>query len=281
MAITRRLVTAKLSHYGVWLRDTCGAEADTALAAIDQSLRGLAEAGNVETVRGWEGHAAAATFLCLNRRVRDAAFTSSKREPHEQRDRWNSLLDLAYSMLFARLNTLLRTRGLCPFLGFLHSPINRFESLVCDLQEPFRARMDRFVTKLVNLRSIQEGDFEKRDDGRFFLKSAVVARFLETFEQEMKTRLRSEPGNLEQLLMGQVYAVEGWVKGNEELRFHQADYHPGRRHRSEASSPATSKPDQPTPLIPAAANPASSLPPTAVQGAEVSADKQVKEQASP
>ncbi|MEI6396151.1 MAG: CRISPR-associated endonuclease Cas1, partial [Verrucomicrobiota bacterium] len=193
VAITRRLVTAKLSHYGVWLRDAHNAEADTALAAIDQSLRGLAEAINVETVRGWEGHAAAATFVCLNQRVSGAAFVSSKRQPHEQRDRWNSLLDFAYSMLFARLNTLLRTRGLCPFLGFLHSPLNRFESLVCDLQEPFRSRMDRLVTKLVNLHSIQENDFEMVADGRFFLQSAAVARFLEAFEQEMKTRLRNEP----------------------------------------------------------------------------------------
>ncbi|HEY5481566.1 MAG TPA: CRISPR-associated endonuclease Cas1 [Verrucomicrobiae bacterium] len=281
VAITRRLVTAKLSHYGAWLRREGGAEAGLALAAINESLEGLAEATNVDTVRGWEGHAAAATFVCLNGRVRDSAFSSSKREPHQQRDRWNSLLDLAYSMLFARLNTLLRTRGLCPFLGFLHSPINRFESLVCDLQEPFRARMDRFVLKLVNLGSIQEKDFQKLDDGRFFLESAAMGRFLEAFEQEMKTRLRSEPGNLEQLLLGQVYAVEGWVKGTEELRFYQADYQPGRRCRPGTPTPNKSKHTQLGPVPAATAGSSSGSPPPAVQGAELPRGEQVGHQPIP
>lgn len=228
LAIARRLVTAKLSHYGAWLSAASGGWADQTLTAIDQSLLGLAAAPNLETVLGWEGHSAAAIFCCLNRRVRTAEFQSPKREPHCQPDRWNSLLDWAYSLMFSRLNTLLRTRGLCPFLGFLHSPVNRFESLVCDLQEPFRARMDRMVLKLVNLQMVKPEDFKVTDEGRFFLKSEPLARCLEAFEQEMETRLASEPGTLRQLLLGQVQCVQDWVNGTGEMRFHLTKYQPGR-----------------------------------------------------
>ena len=224
VAIARRLVTAKLSHYGAWLSEAAGGAAREALTAIDQSLLGLAAAPNIETVLGWEGHAAAAVFTCINRRVRIPGFESLKREPHVQRDRWNSLLDWAYSLLFARLNTLLRTRGLCPFLGFLHRPVNRFESLVCDLEELFRARMDRWVLKLVNLQMVKPEDFEPTDEDRLFLKAEPLARCLETFEQEMETRLASEPGTLRQLLIGQVQCVEDWARGALDLRFHQTKY---------------------------------------------------------
>jgi len=81
----------------------------------------------------------------------------------------------------------------------------------------------------------------------------------------MKTRLRNEPGNLEQLLLG-------WAKGNEELRFHfhQADYQPGHHRRPGTSAPAEPKPVEPDPLLLLPSqqpNPTPSTPPDALKRA--------------
>ena len=84
--------------------------------------------------------------------------------------------------------------------------------------------------------------------------------------------LRNEPGNLEQLLPGQVYSVEGWAEGNEELRFHfhQADYQPGHHRRPGTSAPAEPKPVEPNPLLLLPSqqpNPTPSPPPDALKRA--------------
>jgi CRISPR-associated protein Cas1 len=220
LSVARQLMIAKLSHYCQWLSESTGDSTQQALLAVRQSLAGLPSAPDIQAILGWEGHAASKIYPCVNRRAKPPEFHSEQRTPHSQPDRWNSLLDLLYSLLFSRLNTLIRTRGLNPFLGFLHSPANRFESLVCDLQEPFRARMDRLALRLVNLSIIKPEDFDLNEE-RFYLKPDALALCLENFEKEMESRLASEHGSLRQLLLAQVECIEKWVAGDP-LRFHKA-----------------------------------------------------------
>ena len=54
----------------------------------------------------------------------------------------------------------MRSKGLNPYLDFLHSHKNHYESLVWDLMEPFRYRMDRMVIKIVKRKTICADDFE-------------------------------------------------------------------------------------------------------------------------
>ena len=101
---------------------------------------------SVAFARGIEGAAARLVFPLLNRRTAAPGFESKGRVPRAKPDRWNTLLDALYSLLFTRLNVLLRCANLDPYLGFLHSPKDDYESLVCDLIEPFRFRMDRLAS---------------------------------------------------------------------------------------------------------------------------------------
>jgi hypothetical protein len=143
-------------------------------------------------------------------------------------DFYNSLLDFAYStMLFTRLNVLLRSRGLNPYLGFLHSHKDYYESLVTDLQEPFRARMDRLVVKLINLKVIKRTDFVVDDKtGGYRLNSDdAVPRFLEAFERECAVRMRGDGGTLKQLMVAQVQVLLSWVEEKGELFFYQTHRH--------------------------------------------------------
>lgn len=217
LACARALVSAKLHNYLTWFRERPAAELRPAIDSIEAGLRLLSDAQSLDAIRGVEGMAARDVFRTLNDRTADA-FRSDRRVPGEQPDRWNLLLDFAYSLLFQRLNTLLRLRGLDPYLGVLHSPEARYESLVCDLQEPFRARCDRFVLKLVNRGQIQPADFTSDPLTGPDLQPAAAARFLELFAQELDTRLAADAVNWGKAIEAQVLAVERWVTSGEPLR---------------------------------------------------------------
>ena len=115
---------------------------------------------------------------------------------------------------------LLRSQGLNPYLGFLHSHKDRYESLVCDFQEPFRCRMDRMVVKLINRKVIKKDDFHRTHRG-YKLEGAAVGRFLEAFERELSIQLRGDGGTLKQLLVAQVRIFLHWVNGQGELYFYE------------------------------------------------------------
>lgn len=222
LACARGVVAAKLNNYASWFRERLTAEARPIFATMEQALALLPEARSDDQLRGIEGMAAREVFSYLNHRAPEG-FRSTHRRPGEGADPWNILLDFAYSLLFQRLNLLLRLRGLNPFLGFLHSPENRYESLVCDLQEPFRARCDRFVLKLVNRQQIRIEEITEDPLTGWRLEAAAAGRFLELFAQELDTRLASEPANWARLIDAQVLMIERWVVDDTPVSFFHAN----------------------------------------------------------
>lgn len=177
LACARALVAAKLSNYLAWFRHRPTPDLRPAIDSLEAGLRLLPEAADLEALRGVEGMAA--------------------------RD------------VFRVLNLLLRLRGLNPYLGFLHSSLNRYESLVCDLQEPFRARCDRFVLKLIKRNQILPADFTADPITGLDLAPQAGARFLEAFAQELDTQLAGDRGTWARLLEAQVLVVERWARDGE------------------------------------------------------------------
>ena len=223
--IARRIVTAKLHNYLAWFRERWPAESRGLVHRVETSIASLAKADAVEKIRGYEGEAARRMFSFVNRLCKHTDFHCKKRKKRAREDFYNSLLDFAYSLLFTRLNVLLRSQGLNPYLGILHSHKDNYESLVCDLQEPFRCRMDRFVVKTVNREIIKPDDFEKKENGTFWMKSSAVGKFIQAFEREMGVRLTGDGGTLKQLLTAQVRSVQDWVQGREGLCFYESGAH--------------------------------------------------------
>lgn len=226
LASVRALVQAKLNNFRAWFLERPTAELRPVLETLDECADLLTDALTVDAVRGVEGLAARDVFRVLNDRA-PAEFRSERREPGQGFDRWNSLLDFAYSLLFQRLNGLLRLRGLNPYLGLLHSARATYESLVCDLQEPFRARCDRFVLRLVNRAQITPADFAAGEAiGGITLAPRLTgpaaARFIELFARELDSQLAGEPTTWGKLLEAQVLCVQRWVELDEPLRFFHA-----------------------------------------------------------
>ncbi|MCF6291730.1 MAG: CRISPR-associated endonuclease Cas1, partial [Desulfobacterales bacterium] len=221
-AIAGRIAAAKLAGYSSWFAGRYGSRTKRVCALLQTRINSIMEAKTVETVRGLEGEATGRIYEFLRPLFVDTAFRSARRLPRAKCDPWNVLTDFTSFLFFSKLNVLLRSQGLNPYLGFLHSHKDNYESLVCDLQEPFRARMDRFVLKTVNRRVVRSEHFEFSSQYKtFHMKSEGIGPFLEAFEREMNVRLAGDGGTLKQLLVAQVQVLRRWVDGKGKLFFYQ------------------------------------------------------------
>ncbi len=209
LRIAKGIVDAKLRNYQLWMRSLPGTP--PLRKEIDKILAAIPRAESVEALRGMEGLAARKMFGMLNSRIRNEHFRSDARIPRSKPDALNAVLDCLYSRLFTRLNVLLHGAGLDPYLGCLHSGKDHYESFVCDLQEPFRARMDRLAVKLINYRTVKEEDAQETE-GRWFLSSAAFGAILEAFAREENVRLAGEKATLGRQLIAQVHSIRDWVE---------------------------------------------------------------------
>lgn len=88
------------------------------------SLRSLANASNLDVIRGVEGDAAKRYFECLNLLVRPdlrSQFAMDGRTKRPPRDRMNSLMSFLYSMWTNDCRSAVEVAGLDPQVGFLHT----------------------------------------------------------------------------------------------------------------------------------------------------------------
>jgi CRISPR-associated endonuclease Cas1 len=211
--LSAALLEAKVGAYLAWLRGKREIDAEGLRSDTAGLLAKAAGSDRVEAVRGYEAAAARLIFQRVKSLVKVPGFAGRPREPRKKADFFNSLLDLAYHLLFCRLNVLVRVSGLNPYLGFLHSQRDNYESLVCDLQEPFRARMDRMVVKLINRQVFKASDFAQQANGGYRLGQKGFKRFLEVFERELSLRLAPDPSYLLKQMDFQVQMIKAWALG--------------------------------------------------------------------
>jgi CRISP-associated protein Cas1 len=176
------------------------------------------QAASIQSVRGGvEGWSTKAIYRGYNR-LMDVPFFHFEKRVRKPPDRLNSLMNFGYYLLFSRINATMRAAGLNPYLGFLHSPSDDYESLVCDIQELFRPRIDRLMIKLINLKVITDQDFTHSKHG-YYLKRESAKKYLHHFEKEMN-HTPSKPGLslLDQIYL-QVDVFKKWAISNRSLSF--------------------------------------------------------------
>ncbi len=205
----RALVRAKIRSGTRWLLPRTS-ERDALRTASAQALEALESTESVAQVMGVEGAFARNVFAAVNRLVGNDAFRAELRIPRAKPDNWNALLDACYSLLFTRLHVRLQSAGLNPYLGFLHSPQDKYPSLTADLQEPFRHRMDRLAVRVVNQNIIREEHFV-RQGGRRRLEPEGRAALLRAFERELDRRPVDECRTLRQGMALLIATVREWV----------------------------------------------------------------------
>ena len=119
----------------------------------------VASAGNLESLRGYEGHGTA-TFYQGFRNGFKQDWNFRKRIRRPPTDPVNSILSFLYTLLFNRVYAAIRIAGLYPAVGYLHSLDYGRYSLVLDLMEEFRSIVvDTCVLSLFNLNILKKESF--------------------------------------------------------------------------------------------------------------------------
>ncbi len=183
LVIAKAFAIGKIDNYRPLIEARYQAGDNDLLEHFDAAQAGIEQAADTGEVRGYEGAAAHQMYAELNRFIEVPAFNFPRRD-RDHPDLMNSLLNFGYHLLFLRLNTLVRAAGLNPYLGFLHDGNDDYESLVCDLEELFRAPVDRFLVSLVNLKAIAAEDFHDTPKGPR-LQQEAVRLFLKRFEANL------------------------------------------------------------------------------------------------
>lgn len=159
-----------------------------ALQRMHHAQRSAERTQDIDTLRGYEGEAAARYFEVFSALLpiawRDDFEGRSRRPP---RDRVNALMSFGYMMLVREAVAALARIGLDPMLGLFHTMIPGRPALALDIIEPFRAAwVDTAVLRLIGTRGIERTNFhvsaagvELSDAGRRALVHAYERRAAE------------------------------------------------------------------------------------------------------
>ncbi|GAB4185402.1 MAG: CRISPR-associated endonuclease Cas1 [Calditrichia bacterium] len=144
-------------------------------------------AETIEQIRGIEGSFAAQYFrnfpgLLIHH------FNFKKRIRRPPTDPVNAMLSLGYTVLFFLGVTVIESKGLEPYLGFLHDVRYSHPALVSDMIEPFRAMVtDAAIIELINHEIIKQEHFRKEDD-----KVLMTSEGLNLYYRQLQQLLQRE-----------------------------------------------------------------------------------------
>lgn len=152
--------------------------------SLDKMVGYVGLKADLAALRGLEGAGAAAYFLAFQAILPpEAGFAGRNRRP--PRDPANALMSLSYTMLHAEAVLACHGHGFDPNVGFLHDLDYGRESLACDLVEPLRVEMDRFVYRAFATQLMRARDFSTEKDGACLLGKAGRTRFYAEIEKPL------------------------------------------------------------------------------------------------
>jgi len=218
LCIAKEFAAGKIAGYRALFSQRYVKEQNIFIKELEHYIQRMQQADGINQLRGLEGICTRKIYPRLNYLINDPLFHIKTRE-RKSPDRINSLLNFGYYLLFSRLNAIVRSTGLNPYLGFLHSPNDDYESLVCDIEELFRARVDRFIIRLVNLKIITPEDFTESERG-FYLSRDAAKKYLAQFEAELDKKPKTKDLTLKEHFYVQVNVIKKWLLENGSLTFY-------------------------------------------------------------
>ena len=162
---------------------------DTTLSLMTSLAEHTKTCENMDALRGLEGKAAALYFELFGLLFKKElpfytdAFRRVRRPPT---DPVNSLLSFGYTLLHNNVFSLVRMKGLNPYIGFLHAEDKGNPALINDLVEEFRTIIDSMTLYTLNKGVLRNKDFYyRKDKAGCFLTDEARKKFLEVFEQRL------------------------------------------------------------------------------------------------
>ena len=209
LLLARRLIVGKLRAQLRFLELALAERPDERKPLFDgiARLQGLAataaEAADLGSLLGLEGAGAAGYYAALTA-LFPPSLNFSGRNRRPPRDPVNACLSLGYTLLHFEAVRAAYGAGLDPLLGFFHEPAYGRESLACDLIEPLRPRLDRWVWSLFRERRLRDHDFVL-DKGACLLAKAGRQTFYAGYECWMPP--------LRRYLRRESYRLANWLNG--------------------------------------------------------------------
>lgn len=179
-------------------------------AELQEGLLKIRTVENIDQLRGIEGELASRYFSIFNEMILnqkdDFIFQTRNRRP--PMDRVNALLSFAYAVVERECANALRSVGLDPFVGFMHTDRPGRESMALDIMEEFRSILcDRFVLTLINTKTVRKDSFMKGDDGAVLLNDKGRKIFFNNW-QNRKRELITHPFLKEKMEWGLVPYIQ-------------------------------------------------------------------------
>lgn len=116
------------------------------------------------SLRGWEGAASRRYFqsipLCL-----PEAYQFAKRSQHPAVDKFNSMLNYGYGMLYGKIEGALIKAGIDPYIGIFHRDDYNRPALVFDIIEKYRVWVDYVMIQLARQDAMSEECFRQEGNG--------------------------------------------------------------------------------------------------------------------
>lgn len=194
LALARQWVRAKLEGQRSVLRLLAEATRPDSISVhraeslLDTVLPQVMAAESRDQLRGLEGAAAAAYFRAYASAL-PASLGFQGRERRPPTDPVNALLSLTYTLVHWEWVRECETIGLDPVIGFYHDFEYGRDSLACDLMEPDRPIIDRWIFELFHTRQFTGRDFAAdRERPGCYLKKAARRRYYPLYEAWMRDR---------------------------------------------------------------------------------------------
>jgi CRISP-associated protein Cas1 len=191
LEVSRQIVIGKLTNSKQLLlrlnRKRKSNEVQKAIGGIDRDLENLMMMDNLDSLRGYEGIAAARYFPAFGQLITNPSFEFSQRHRQPPTDPINSLLSFGYTLLFNNVLSFIIAEELSPYIGNFHYGDRQKPYLAFDLMEEFRSPIvDSMVLKMVNTGMFKQQDFDiAAETGGFYLNESARRIFLKQFESRM------------------------------------------------------------------------------------------------
>jgi len=194
VALARNFVLGKIANCRTVLqRAQRDHGEDTATARdvgmMDNVMRRVRNADNIDLLRGMEGEAANHYFGAFNSMIvaQKEAFAMKGRSRRPPLDPLNALLSFLYTILAHDCEAALEGVGLDPQIGFLHALRPGRPSLALDLMEEFRAILaDRVALSLINMNQVTAKGFETTESGAVMMDKETRKTVLEAWQKKKR-----------------------------------------------------------------------------------------------
>ncbi len=184
-----RQVIKRTMHDNPELRND--ADMKRVIEVLSAGIEKADNASSIEEVIGIEGNCAKEYFAVFDKLITnpDVSFKFESRSKHPPLNEINAMLSFVYTLMTSEFASALETVGLDSYIGYCHALRSGRVSLACDLVEEARCLAERFVLTLINLRIINEKDFEKQISGAVYLNEEGRKKLLTKWQEKKRTDL--------------------------------------------------------------------------------------------